>query len=678
MSLLLEAALKRARTGACVLPLWWTDDAGVCQCPRGSACSSPGKHPLLEHGLHDASREALDITGWWDRWPDANIGVRTEDVSRIDIDLVDVADALARDVPLAAETEIVRTPRGGLHIALATRRLVQGVSLYLNDGRKLGDLKAAGGYVLVPPSRIGRRQYELVSPEHGRLKDEDDPRDWLATVLPAFGFEVRECHGGGEQDYLALAGTIHEGEGRHNAVVSYAGRIWVDGMAADTLVALLREVNGRQCRPPLSADEVLEIAGHFIAKRERRAPADGIDQAKPNGRPRIVVSNRHLHEIAADAWDAVMAQNDPPVCFRHAGSIAEIDHDEHGPRIVHLSLARLRGRLDRLAEWVHLTDRGPRPARPPKDVVEDMEALPQPLPPLHGIMGTPTFAADGAIITEPGYQPGTRLYYAPAGEPVPPVPKVPDETDLKRAKQIIGQEWLADFPFVDLASRAHAISVPLTAVARELIDGPTPLFAIDAPTAGTGKGLLAAGIGLMVSGCPPAVMTEERNDEELRKRVTAILSAGRPLVIFDNVRRRLASGVLAALLTATAWSDRLLGKSQTVDLPNRTLWLATGNNLQLNDEIARRTVWLRLDARVDRPWQRTSFRHPDLMAWLARHRHELVWAILVLTQNWIARGMPRWTGRPLGSFESWSRVVGGILQTAGIGGFLANREELYR
>jgi hypothetical protein len=66
------------------------------------------------------------------------------------------------------------------------------------------------------------------------------------------------------------------------------------------------------------------------------------------------------------------------------------------------------------------------------------------------------------------------------------------------------------------------------------------------------------------------------------------------------------------------------------------------------------------------------------MAWLARHRHELVWAILVLAQNWIARGMPRWTGRPLGSFESWCRVVGGILQTAGIDGFLANREELYR
>ncbi len=678
MSALLEAALKRARTGACVLPLWWTDDAGRCQCPAGSECPSPGKHPLLKRGLHDASRDEGDIIGWWRRWPKANVGVRTDRRPRVDIDLVEVAEALVGDVALAAETEIVRTPRGGLHIALVTSVPVRGGSLYLSDGRKLGDLKAANGYVLVPPSKIGGNQYELVSPEHGHVKAEDEPHLWLARILPAFGFELREGRGGVEQGYMALAGTIHDGEGRHNALISYAGRIWVDGMGADTLAALLREVNSRQCRPPLDEDEVVEIAGHFIAKRERRIQADGSARDRSRGRYRIIVSNRHLHEIAADAWDVLTAQNEPPMYFRHAGSIAEVDDDEFGSSIVHLSLARLRGRVDRMAEWVRLTKEGPKPARPPKDVVEDMEALPRRLPPLRGITGTPTFSADAALVVEPGYQESTQLYYAPVGEPVPAVPPVPDSTDLKRAKQIIGQEWLADFPFMDEASRAHAIAAPLTAIVRELIDGPTPLLAIDAPAAGTGKGLLAGGIGLIVSGLSPAVMTEERDDEELRKRITAILSAGRPIAVFDNVRRRLVSGVLAALLTATIWSDRLLGKNETVDLPNRTMWLVTGNNLQLNDEIARRTVWIRIDARVDRPWQRTSFRHPDLMGWLGRHRHELVWALLVLTQNWIARGRPTWSGRTFGSYESWSSVVGGITEAAGIEGFLANREELYR
>jgi putative DNA primase/helicase len=395
-------------------------------------------------------------------------------------------------------------------------------------------------------------------------------------------------------------------------------------------------------------------------------------------RPRISVSGRHLHQIADDAWDVLLAENDPPTYFQHGGSIAEVEDDEEGPRIVHLSHARLRGRLDRIAAWERETKEGIQPARPPRDVVEDMQALPRLLPPLRGITGTPAFARDGTLATDPGYQPATQLYYAPAGQPVPPVPAKPDDTDIMRAKQIIGQEWLSDFPFLDDASRAHAIAVPVTAIARELIDGPVPLFAIDAPTAGTGKSLLAGGVGLVVSGSSSAVMADERNEEELRKRVTAILIAGRPVAVFDNVRRRLQSSVLGALLTATTWSDRILGKSDTLELPNRTVWMATGNNLQMNDEMARRTVWIRIDAKIDRPWQRVGFRHPDLTAWLSRHRHELVWAFLVLVRNWLARGRPEWEGRPLGSYESWSSVVGGIFGAAGIEGLLANREELYR
>jgi hypothetical protein len=84
---LLEAALARARKGAYVLPLWWTDEAGVCQCPKGPNCPSPGKHPLVEHGPQDASTNSSTIEGWWLRWARANLGVRTDEVPRIDIDL---------------------------------------------------------------------------------------------------------------------------------------------------------------------------------------------------------------------------------------------------------------------------------------------------------------------------------------------------------------------------------------------------------------------------------------------------------------------------------------------------------------------------------------------------------------------------------------------------------------
>jgi hypothetical protein len=173
-------------------------------------------------------------------------------------------------------------------------------------------------------------------------------------------------------------------------------------------------------------------------------------------------------------------------------------------------------------------------------------------------------------------------------------------------------------------------------------------------------------------------MSDTRNEEEFRKRVTAKLIEGAGVVLFDNIRRRLDSGALAALLTSTVWSDRVLGRSQAVDIPVMTLWLLTGNNLQYSDELVRRAVSIRIDAKSDRPWERGGFRHPDLVGWLHRHRHEVVWACLVLVQNWIAWGRPDWTGSPMGSYESWCRVVGGILEAADIKGFLTNRQSLYR
>ena len=103
-------------------------------------------------------------------------------------------------------------------------------------------------------------------------------------------------------------------------------------------------------------------------------PADGLAVE----RPQILVSGRHLRQTADDAWDALLAENEPPKYFWHGGAIAEVEDDEDGPRIVHLSHARLRGRLDRIADWNRETREGRKPARPPRDVIEDMQALPRP------------------------------------------------------------------------------------------------------------------------------------------------------------------------------------------------------------------------------------------------------------------------------------------------------------
>ena len=130
------------------------------------------------------------------------------------------------------------------------------------------------------------------------------------------------------------------------------------------------------------------------------------------------------------------------------------------------------------------------------------------------------------------------------------------------------------------------------------------------------------------------------------------------------------------VITAGEVEDRLLGVSQTVVLPVRCTLAATANNPTLSDEMARRTARIRLDAGVEFPENRKGFRHTDLLAWARANRGDLIWASLTLARAWICAGRPTDGVAPLGGFESWSRVMGGILEVAGIEGFLGNVAEL--
>ena len=170
-------------------------------------------------------------------------------------------------------------------------------------------------------------------------------------------------------------------------------------------------------------------------------------------------------------------------------------------------------------------------------------------------------------------------------------------------------------------------------------------------------------------------MTEASDDEEWRKRVTAKLRQIPSIVLIDNLRQKLDSSAVAAALTAPFWEDRILGVSEMARLPIRCVWIATGNNPEFSNEMARRIVRIRLDAHVERPWQREGFRHPDLMIWVRANRARLVAACLTLCQAWIAAGRPRGT-RTIGSYENWAQVLGGVLEVAGIEGFLGNLDEM--
>ena len=394
--------------------------------------------------------------------------------------------------------------------------------------------------------------------------------------------------------------------------------------------------------------------------------------------PEIVVTYRHLRVNSRDALAALEHANvEVERIFQQGGALVRLRRDghDHAPRVEVLGVDSLRGELDRTANFLRETkNRGEVPTDPPLAVVRDILTRPSHnFPCLRAVVEAPFFTRQGELIVTPGYHRDAGVVlHLHDGLAIPPVPNEPSSTDVERAKELVFREAFADFPFVDQASRAHTAGLLIAPFVRDKIDGPTPLNAIDSPMPGTGKGLLADAIAHIATGRPAEVMTEAKDTDELRKRITALLLRGGPFGQFDNITKRLESGVLAALLTATTWSDRLLGVSKIVTLPIRTVWCATGNNLEFSRENRRRTVWIRMDAKSADPHLRDDFRHPALLDWVREHRGELVWATLLLIQNWISAGQPRFTERRLGSYERWGEVVGGILAAAGIEGFLGN------
>jgi hypothetical protein len=212
--------------------------------------------------------------------------------------------------------------------------------------------------------------------------------------------------------------------------------------------------------------------------------------------------------------------------------------------------------------------------------------------------------------------------------------------------------------------------------ARNLFTGPSPFFLIDKPIHGTGATLLA---GVL---CYPSVgriisnKAFSKSDEEVRKQITSHLMSGGGPYLYDNLPddEVIDSNVLASVVTSNSISDRLLNTNTVVKLDNLGPWIGTGNNPDFAGQMKRRILRIRLIPTTADPYLRTGFLHDPLPEWIAEHREELVDACLFIVMSWVNAGRPAWGGQPLGSFESFSKVMGGILKHAGVDGFMTNMD----
>ncbi|HUV05139.1 MAG TPA: CHC2 zinc finger domain-containing protein [Armatimonadota bacterium] len=408
------------------------------------------------------------------------------------------------------------------------------------------------------------------------------------------------------------------------------------------------------------------------------------DDSPENGLPVIMTDCGDLVVTTAQSWDAIRLANQPPQYFRQGRSCLRLEPDDNGALTpVRFNLDLMRHALVRVSNWrIEKTSKGGFgymiKSSPSDKQVKDVLATPDvPLPVLTRITEVPVFAPDGTLQIDPGYHAASRTYYQPA--PGVEILELPEEiTDGHvRAAMDVFEDLTCDFPFKDAADRAHAFCLWLLPFVRDMIPGPTPLHLIEAPEPGSGKSLLMDILMMPSVGRHIGTITQTNDDDEWRKRLTAVLSRAQPVVMIDNVVKSLDSGALSSALAQMVWEERILGKTETLNVPIRCVWVATANNPTMSTEIARKTIRIRIDPKVDRPWLREEFKHRDLRSYTLDNRATLIWAALLICKAWVQRGMTPYRARPLGSYEYWSRTLGGICECAGVEGFLANLTEFY-
>lgn len=291
MSDLLQEALNYAELGYPIFP-----------------CAPGRKQPLTARGFLDATTDASQIEAWWTQYPTANIAIATAGLIVIDVDGPEnqwLVDQPERMVELMTGAVAV-TPRGGKHYIF---RAPTGMNIRSRTGQLAPnvDVRAEGGYILVPPSIVGGKPYQFARGlELDRpLAELPEPPAWLLAQLAesAPSSHTLACVASGE----AKSNQIPSGQ-RNATLAQLGGTMRRVGMSRNEISAALIQANQDRCSPPLSQAEVARIA-------------ESVARYEPD---QIAVA------MAENHWQQIFAADKPvePLEF-HAITSRELDENQY-------------------------------------------------------------------------------------------------------------------------------------------------------------------------------------------------------------------------------------------------------------------------------------------------------------------------------------------------------------
>lgn len=232
-----DAAIEYAKKGFAVFPLKYRD-----------------KVPLTRNGCKDATTDAAQIKAWWQKYPNANIGLATGSVSQnvfvIDLDIdedrgIDGYHSLEdwqREHGDFPETWTAITGRGGYHMYFRGDGKIKNRAGII-DGV---DIRGNGGYVVAPPSihKNGRRYEWEYSPDEFELAKADN------NVMYFLNHDDRR-----QSTSFTMPNIVAAGQ-RNQMLFRFACMMQAKGASDQSVFAATMAENESSCSPPLTEQEV--------------------------------------------------------------------------------------------------------------------------------------------------------------------------------------------------------------------------------------------------------------------------------------------------------------------------------------------------------------------------------------------------------------------------------------
>lgn len=270
----------------------------------------------------------------------------------------------------------------------------------------------------------------------------------------------------------------------------------------------------------------------------------------------------------------------------------------------------------------------------------------------------PRISKEGKLELMPeGYDDETGVYTVPGGL------VYPVDWDVAQGKEWF-KKWFGAMPYADDRSMAVMLVGLLVMYVRHLPggNGLRPGILWEANMAGSGKSICAKAACSITLGFAPS--SKRKKGEELDKEIEAHVRSKSAVIFLDNLYGSLKSATLDQLITSKVQTFRGMGGQAMVTLRNDSPVFATGNELEKNDDAWRRWLQCYLFEAGDPQERKIPFLLDEDVMESEAWRKEALAAMWSFVRYWDEKGRP--AGKTtLGSFESFSMLLGGIVVACG-------------